>query len=59
MEEERNDYIEEINNEYDKYQEELSIREKKLKLITRISIDDEFFKLVDEVCGSNLSEIKL
>lgn len=51
--------IEDINNEFDKYQEDLSIREKKLKYLTRISIDDDFFKLVDEVCGSNLSEIKI
>lgn len=49
--------VESINDEFEKYQEELLVREKKLKLITNLEVEDDFYKLIDDVCGTELSKI--
>lgn len=40
------DIVDRINNEFDDYQEELVLRNKKLKLLVDFSSDDECDKLI-------------
>lgn len=47
------DIVDSINDEFDDYQEELVIRNKKLKILVDFSNDDEYDKLI-----SLLSDIK-
>ena len=44
-----------INDEFDKFQEDLSVREKRLKTFVRFEIDDELFNLIDELNGISYS----
>lgn len=48
---EEKDIIEEINDEFDKYQELLKKQDMRLKYNTRIEVPDEFFNLIDEITG--------
>lgn len=48
------DVVDRINDEFDDYQEELLLRNKKLKLLVDFSIDDELISLLDEVRGKGL-----
>ena len=48
------DIVDRINDEFDEYQDELSIRERKLKLLVSFKEEDELDKLIsllDEVRG--------
>lgn len=40
------DVVDRINDEFDEYQDELSIREKKLKLLVSFKEEDELDKLI-------------
>ena len=40
------DIVDRINDEFDEYQDELSIREKKLKLLVSFKEEDELDKLI-------------
>ena len=44
-----------INDEFDKFQEDLSVREKRLKTFVRFEIDDELFNIIDELNGISYS----
>ena len=46
---------EEINKQFDDFQKDLENRKKKFKFITKVNTSDEFYKLIDEISGSNLS----
>lgn len=47
----KNNIVEEINDEFDKYQETLKKQDMRLKYNTRIEVPDEFFNLIDEITG--------
>lgn len=40
-----------INCDFDKFQEVLEKREKKLKFKTSIDVNNEFYKLIDDISG--------
>ena len=54
-EDEEIDYCEVINEEYNKFQYDLEVREMNLRHFTCIEAGNEFYELIDEVCGTNLS----
>lgn len=47
---------EEINKQFDDFQKYLETKDKKRKYFTRIEVSDDFYKLIDEISGSNLSD---
>lgn len=50
------EFVKEINNDFDEFQKELEKKEKKLKFKTKINIDNNFYKLIDSISGSKLDE---
>ena len=48
--------LKQINMDFDKFQNDLEKREKKLKFKTKINVNDEFYKLIDDISGSKLHE---
>ena len=44
-----------INEEYDEYQEELIVRDSKLKMIVDFSIDDDIFSILSGIRNSEVS----
>lgn len=55
MDEEYNKNNEEINNDFNEYQELLKKQEMKLKTITKAQTSNDFYLLIDELCGTDLS----
>lgn len=53
------DIVNDINNEFDEYQSELVIRDKKLKLLVDLSNDDECDKLISLLCDTKDKDIVL
>lgn len=51
----RVDRVDMINDEYEDYQEELIVRNKKLKMITDFSMDDDIFSLLSDIRNSEIS----
>lgn len=47
---------EQINKQFDDFQKYLETKDKKRKYFTRIEVSDDFYKLIDEISGSNLSD---
>lgn len=43
------DLVDRINDEFDEFQEELMIRNKKLKLLVGYDIDDDVISLLNEI----------
>lgn len=58
MSDDNNTYIDDINNDFDDFQEELKRNELNLKYHTVIEVDDDFYSMIDEMCGTELSSIK-
>lgn len=61
IEKENNSYKEKeivdiINEEFDDYQERLRLSNLKLKLITKADASNEFYSLIDDLCGTELSK---
>ena len=54
-EEESTASMSDINDEFDKFQEDLSFREKRLRTFVRFEIDDELFNIIDELNGISYS----
>lgn len=49
--------IEQINDEFDVYQEMIDKQEMKLRFFSRISVPDDFYSMIDEITGiSELSD---
>lgn len=44
-----------INKQFDDFQKELETHEKKIKFKTFIEVDDNFYKLIDDIAETNLS----
>ena len=51
----RSDIVDMINQEYDDYKEELLVRNKKLKMLVDISIDDDLLSLLSDIRNSEIS----
>lgn len=51
----RVDLVDRINDEYEDYQEELLLRNKKLKMIVDFSIDDDIFSILSDIRNSDIS----
>lgn len=51
----RVDLVDMINDEYEDYQEELLLRNKKLKMIVDFSIDDDIFSILSDIKNSDIS----
>ena len=50
-------YMDEIiNQQFDNFQKELEIKQRNLKYQTHIEINDDFYKLIDNISGSELSD---
>lgn len=49
------DIVDMINDEYDDYQDELIVRNKKLKMIVDFSIDDDIFSILSDIKNSDIS----
>lgn len=49
---------EKINSDFDNYQRELETKETKRKYHTVIDVDDSFYKIIDDISGSELSDEK-
>lgn len=47
---------EEINKQFDDFQEYLEKSKVKKKYITPIEVNDDFYKLIDDISGSELSD---
>lgn len=47
--------VDQINDEYEDYQEELILRNKKLKMITDFSMDDDIFSILSDIRNSEIS----
>ena len=45
-----------INQQFDNFQKELEIKQINLKYQTHIEINDDFYKLIDNISGSELSD---
>lgn len=45
-----------INQQFDNFQKELEIKQRNLKYPTHIEINDDFYKLIDNISGSELSD---
>ena len=45
-----------INQQFDNFQKELEIKQRNLKYQTHIEINDDFYKLIDNISGSELSD---
>ena len=44
-----------INDEFDRFQEDLCVREKRLKTFVRFEIDDDLFNVIEELSGISYS----
>lgn len=51
----RVDIVDQINDEYEDYQEELILRNRKLKMIVDFSIDDDIFSILSDIRNSDIS----
>ena len=51
----RVDLVDMINDEYEDYQEELIVRNRKLKMIVDFSIDDDIFSILSDIKNSDIS----
>jgi hypothetical protein len=49
------DIVDMINDEYEDYQDELIVRNKKLKMIVDFSIDDDIFSILSDIKNSDIS----
>ena len=49
------DIVDMINDEYEDYQEELIVRNRKLKMIVDFSIDDDIFSILSDIKNSDIS----
>ena len=45
-----------INQQFDNFQKELEIKQRNLKYQTHIEINDDYYKLIDNISGSELSD---
>lgn len=45
-----------INNQFDEFQKELETKEKNLKYRTFIHVNDDFYKMIDDIAETNLSD---
>lgn len=45
-----------INQQFDDFQKVLETKKKKYKFLTTADPGDEFYKLIDDISGSNLSD---
>ena len=45
-----------INQQFDNFQKELEIKQRNLKYQTHIEINDDFYKLIENISGSELSD---
>lgn len=55
---ETNIRLEEINNQFEEYQRRIVNEEKRLRFFNKVDVSDDFYNLIDDLCGTNLSKIK-